>query len=192
MTVGLLAIMLNESDYVERWIRAVKRFPDSFDRIVVVDGGSTDGTVTRLRDAGIEVTERTFENHFADQRNAGCAHVDTDWILELDADEVASSPLLGGLRAIVGDAEKAGVDCVGLPRLNFIDGVLVAGPGHMGLDFQYRLHRRSCRWRGAVHEEVVGYRARYELRIADGHFIVHDKSGVRHAARNQYYQTIRP
>ena len=192
MTIGLLAIMLNEADYAPRWVESVRRIGGAFDRALVVDGGSVDGTVDRLRELGIEVVSRTFENHFADQRNHGCKAIGTDWILEVDADEILSAPLLGGLREIVSDAERAKMDCVGLPRLNFIDGALVAGPGFKNLDFQYRLHRKSCRWRGAVHEEIVGYRARYELQIEDGHFIVHDKSSARNAARNEYYKTLRP
>jgi glycosyltransferase involved in cell wall biosynthesis len=192
VSIGLLAIMLNESDYVARWAESVRRIPNVFDRLLVVDGGSSDATRERLRDVGIESIPRTFENHFADQRNYGLQHIGTDWVLEVDADELVSAPLLGGLPAIVADAERSTADCIGVPRLNLLDGQLVAGPGHKGLDFQYRIHRTSCRWRGAVHEEVVGYRARYELRLDDGHFLIHDKTNERHRARNEYYGTIRP
>ncbi len=192
MTLGLLAIMLDEAAYVDRWLAAWQRVKDPFDRVVVVDGGSTDGTPERLRAAGVCVVERPLRNHFGDQRNFGAEQCETDWIFELDADEIPSMPLLGGLAAVVDDAIRADVDCVGIARLNFIDGVLVAGPGHKGLDYQYRLHNRRCHWRGAVHEEITDYRARYELTVADGHFIIHDKDAVRHAARNAYYKTIMP
>ena len=184
--------MLDEIDYAQRWAKSVLRFSGSFDRIQVIDGGSKDGTLEKLRELGIEVVSHSFENHFADQRNFGCEQIGTDWILELDADEIASSPLLGGLRAIVADTERAGMDCVGIPRLNLIDDKLTEGPGHKRLDYQYRLHHRSCHWRGAVHEEIADYRARRELHIVEGQYLIHDKSSARHAARNQYYQTIRP
>lgn len=196
MTIGLLSIMLNERDHAAGWIESVRTFPATFDRILVVDGGSEDGTADILRAAGIDVISRKFENHFADQRNFGCEQLGTDWILELDADEFGSSPLLGGLRDIIRDAEVARMDCVGLPRLNFIDGLLVAGPewsqGASHLDYQYRLHRKVCRWRGSVHEEITNYRARYELQIKHGHFLIHDKSSARYKSRNDYYKTIRP
>ncbi len=196
MTIGLLSIMLNEQGHVPGWLESIRRFPDTFDRILVVDGGSEDGTPDLLRAAGIPVVSRKFENHFADQRNFGCEQLGTDWILELDADEFGSSPLLGGLRDIIRDAEVARMDCIGLPRLNFIDGLLVAGPewsqGAAHLDYQYRLHRKVCRWRGPVHEEITNYRARYELQIKNGHFLIHDKSSARYKARNDYYKTIRP
>jgi glycosyltransferase involved in cell wall biosynthesis len=174
-------------------VAAIRRIPNIFDRFLVVDGGSADGTLERLRALGFPAVVRPFRNHFADQRNFGCEQLGTDWIFEVDADEIVSAPLLGGLRALVNDAEVAKADCLGIPRLNFIDGRMVVGPAHKeGLDYQYRLHRGSCRWRGAVHEEIAGYRTRYELKVEDGHLLVHDKTSTRHAARNAYYGTLRP
>lgn len=191
-SIGLVAIMLDEEAYVPRWLEGLRAFRSIFGQVLVVDGGSTDRTADLLRDAGAVVVSRAFPGHFADQRNFALDQLATDWVLELDADELASPPLLGGLPALIADAERSGNDVLGVPRLNFLDGQLVAGPGHLGLDFQYRIHRRACRWRGAVHEEVVGYRARCELRIEDAHYILHNKTSARHAARNQYYDALRP
>lgn len=182
--------MLNEIDHVDRWVAGIKRIGDIFCETLVVDGGSADGTADRLREHGIPVIGRQFRDHFADQRNFAVEQCTADWIFQLDADEIASQPLIGGLPAIVEDAGRAGVDCVGIARLNFIDDMLIAGPGHRGLDYQYRLHSRRCHWRGAVHEEVTNYRARYELRLDDGQFIIHDKKSQRHADRNRYYETL--
>lgn len=192
MSLACLGIMLDEVPYLERWAEGLRRIPDVFDEVLVVDGGSQDGTAERLRALGIAVAHRTFSGHFADQRNHGLGLLRSEWVFELDADEVPSVPLLGGLRAICRDADRAQMDVVGIPRLNFLDGRLVASPGHKGLDYQYRLHRRSCSWRGAVHEEVVGYRARYELELREGHYLLHDKASARHEARNAYYGTLSP
>lgn len=192
ITLACLSIMQNEADYVVRWARGLRRLPDIFDEVLVVDGGSTDDTPDRLHALGICVARRPFSGNFADQRNHGLDLLGAQWVFELDADEVPSVPLLGGLRAICEDADRAQMDVVGIPRLNFLDGRLVQSPGARGLDYQYRLHRRACRWRGAVHEEVVGYRARYELELGEGHYLLHDKSSERHAARNAYYGTLTP
>lgn len=192
MTLACLAIMQDEAAYVERWAQGLRRLPGMFDEVLVVDGGSTDDTPDRLHALGICIARRPFLGNFADQRNHGLDLLHAEWVFELDADEVPSVPLLGGLRAICQDADRAQMDVVGIPRLNFLDGRLVQSPGARGLDYQYRLHRRACRWRGAVHEEVVGYRARYELELSEGHYLLHDKSSERHAARNAYYGTLTP
>lgn len=187
--IALVSIMREEIDYVDRWVAGIRRVSGVFCETVVVDGG-LDGTGDRLREYGICVVNRPFRGHFADQRNFAVEQCTADWIFELDADEIASQPLIGGLPAIVEDANRAGVDCVGVARLNFIDDVLVASPGYRGLDYQYRLHSRRCHWRGAVHEEVTGYHARYELKLDDGQFIIHSKTSQRHADRNRYYETL--
>lgn len=194
MRLSLLAIMLDEIDYVERWLQTVDRAQAlgcPFDQIVVVDGGSTDGTIERLiQRQDVTVVMRRFDGNFAEQRNFGIDVCRNDWIFELDADEKPAVPLLAGLSRIAGELARVSVECAGIVRLNIIDGRLVEGPGTGGLDYQYRLHRRECRWQGAVHEEIVGWTNRVELDFHDGHFIVHDKASARHRARNDYYDIL--
>lgn len=184
--------MQNEAIYVAQWIASAKRGDGIFDEILVIDGGSTDDTVERLRTAGIQVIEHPFAGHFADQRNFGLNHMTAEWILEVDADEIPSAPLLAGARVIIADADRAQLDCVGIPRLNFLDGTLVQGPGCKGLDYQYRLHQRACHWRGTVHEEITNYRARFELNLIEGYYLIHNKARTRHEERNAYYRTLTP
>ena len=178
MTVGISAIMLNEATYVENWLRNVLSFSDFYDDIVVVDGGSDDGTAEYLRQRGVRVIVRPFADDFAAQRNAAIEACRTQWIVEVDADEALSIPLGRGLRLICENAVRDGVDCIGIPRLNFLDGVLVAGPGAGGLDYQYRIHQE------------MGFTARVELRLQDGHFMTHMKDKVRHEVRNVYYRSL--
>ncbi len=198
MRLALVAIMQDEAALIQRWwsgVTAVRGQP--FAEVVVVDGGSTDNTRAELAALAysngrqpVRVVSHAFTGDFAAQRNFAVDQSSCDWVFELDADEVPGHALLAGLRRIMENAHSAGIDAVGIPRLNFHDGVLQAGVGHCGLDFQYRLHRRACRWDKAVHEEVVGYCARVELELVHGHFIQHLKSTDRHLARNQIYSQI--
>lgn len=189
MTVGILAIMLNEAEHVKHWLNSVISFADLFDDLVVVDGGSQDTTVDYLRRHGVRVVERPFADDFSAQRNAGIVACQTQWVVEIDADETLSIPLGRGLRLICENADRDGVDCIGVPRLNFLDGTLVAGPGTSGLDYQYRIHKSSGRWRNRVHEEM-SFTARVELRLQDGHFMLHMKDKIRHDVRNIYYRSL--
>ena len=63
-------------------------------RIIVVDSGSTDGTLEILaRYPRVALFTRTFDN-FADQCNFGLAQVQTEWALSLDADYELSDRLV--------------------------------------------------------------------------------------------------
>jgi glycosyltransferase involved in cell wall biosynthesis len=190
MSIAIVSIMQDESAYVGRWLTSLESAGRLFDEIVVVDGGSTDDTVPFLRARGVRVVECPFTGDFAAQRNRAIEEARAPWIFEVDADEIPSTTLLAGLHTIAANGDRDRVDCIGVPRLNFLDGRLVAGPGHKGLDFQYRLHHRRVRWCGAVHEETVGWTNRVELGIAQGHFLIHDKASARHEARNALYRSI--
>lgn len=69
-------------------------------RIVVVDSGSTDGTVDLLRrHSNVALYTRRFDGH-ADQWNYGlqATGIDTEWVLALDADYVLGDSLVEELR----------------------------------------------------------------------------------------------
>jgi glycosyltransferase involved in cell wall biosynthesis len=67
-------------------------------RIIVVDSGSTDGTLEILaRYSQIEVLSRPFTS-FADQCNFGLAAVRTEWVLSLDADYELSADFVKELQ----------------------------------------------------------------------------------------------
>jgi glycosyltransferase involved in cell wall biosynthesis len=69
-------------------------------RIVVIDSGSTDGTLDILRrDPRVAVFVREFID-FAGQCNFGLARIETPWVLSLDADYELSDELLDELRAL--------------------------------------------------------------------------------------------
>lgn len=196
--VSVTAIMLDEEIHFPRWIAGLMSISEAFDEIVVVDGGSTDRTRELFTAQGLSQAQTVpmswfsfpWIDDYSVQRNHACREAKHDWVFEIDADETPSKPLLAGLRQIAVNADAAGIDAIGIPRLNFIDGTLVASPGHRGLDFQYRLHRRDCRWHGRVHEELRNHRSRFELSVPDGHFLVHEKTRQRHETQNAYYKTL--
>ncbi|MDB4875811.1 MAG: glycosyltransferase [Gemmatimonadetes bacterium] len=77
-------------------------------RIVVVDSFSEDRTMEILRgDPRIMVVQRAFTS-FADQCNAGLAHVKTPWVLSLDADYICSADLAAELEAVPDETEASG------------------------------------------------------------------------------------
>jgi glycosyltransferase involved in cell wall biosynthesis len=82
-------------------------------RIVVVDSGSTDGTVERLRaEPHVDVVHRPFDAH-ASQWEFGLRKcgIDTPWILALDADHQLTPGLVEELRTLAPAAPTAGFEC---------------------------------------------------------------------------------
>lgn len=55
--------------------------------VLIVDSGSTDKTVELAEQCGAKVVYRAWDNDFSAQRNFALEHVNTDWVLYLDADE---------------------------------------------------------------------------------------------------------
>lgn len=73
------------------------------DRVVIIDGGSQDGTVEYLKSLGpkVEVFHRAWDDSFANQYNEYLKYVKEGWILLCDDDEVPSEQLLLMLRKCV-------------------------------------------------------------------------------------------
>lgn len=180
-------IVENEERSLPRMLNHTVKFVDE---LIAVDSGSTDSTVKILEQAGARVFHRKINNDFAAQRNYALEQCSHDWILSLDADELVSRPFLHACHDICKDADTNNVDIIGLARLNFIDVKLVEGKGYRGLDYQYRLYKKHCRWVGQVHEMIHTWKSRIELDITEGIFIMHLKTLQRHEERNELYERI--
>ncbi|MDR3791745.1 MAG: glycosyltransferase family 2 protein [Terracidiphilus sp.] len=145
-------ITQNEAENLPRTLASV-RFADE---IVVVDSGSTDGTVDLARAAGARVFEEPWKG-FAAQKNAAIEHTTCEWVLSLDADEEVSAELAREIEALLdGEPECAAYR---IPRLNHFLGAPLKHGGYWP-DPKLRLFRRgAARFRErAVHEtmEMVG------------------------------------
>lgn len=85
--VSVYAICKNEAKHVLRWIKSMSEA----DTINVLDTGSTDDTVKLLKEFGVNVVTKNYENfRFDEARNASLALVpdDTDICVCTDLDEV--------------------------------------------------------------------------------------------------------
>ncbi|HWB13262.1 MAG TPA: glycosyltransferase family 2 protein [Pirellulales bacterium] len=145
-TISVICIVLNEEQNLPGLLAGL----GWVDEVVVVDGGSRDGTRDIARRFGASVHERPFDN-FANQQNYALSLARGDWILSLDADERPTPEMIAEIRARVHDPR---FDAYRVRIRSSIFGRLVRFSGTQD-DRQLRLVRRGhARWQGEVHETL--------------------------------------
>lgn len=85
--ICVYAIAKNESQFVDTWVKSVQ----SADHVIVLDTGSEDDTVSKLRRLGVEVHETSYEQfRFDTARNDALDLVPDEYNIRvsIDLDEV--------------------------------------------------------------------------------------------------------
>lgn len=131
---------------------------------------------------------RTIAHPLADdfgaQRNAAQEAATCDWVLHLDTDEDLQG--FDHLSALTALAEREGLDAIGFPRLNLVDG----RASDLWPDVQYRLLHRTVRFEGRVHERPDACRDWRRTAVARCCTIRHHLDRARVAARSRRYDAL--
>ncbi|MBC7415103.1 MAG: glycosyltransferase family 2 protein [Herminiimonas sp.] len=149
MKLSVIIITRNEAQNIGDCLASVA----FADQRIIVDSGSTDGTVAIARADGATVIETADWPGFGPQKNRALAAATADWVLSLDADERISAALQ---REIL-DAIHAGRhDAYALPRLSSFCGQFIRHGGWYP-DYIVRLFKRDvARFSDdLVHERVL-------------------------------------
>jgi glycosyltransferase involved in cell wall biosynthesis len=177
LTPFLAAVLIvrNEARCILRCLESVRPWVD---RIVVLDTGSSDETVTLAGQCGAEVHHLTWTDDFSAARNHALDLAAADWNLILDADEWIDA---GG--------ENLRDWCAGPPRLGRV-GVHSSfddDHGKTGEDVSWitRLLPRGARFEGRVHEQVVSALPRERTALHFGHDGYRDSQLLTKRERNQ-------
>jgi len=83
VTIGGICVVKDEEEWIYYAISSIKPYVDRF---IVVDGGSTDRTMSEIRRAGI--TPSIIGGTLTEKRNAAAELTGCDWIWWIDGDEV--------------------------------------------------------------------------------------------------------
>lgn len=85
------------------------------DSILVIDSGSSDGTLSILAGhAAVRVLHRPFDS-FADQCNFGLDQISSPWVLSLDADYLIPPPLAAEIQAVIRDPAASAMAGYAIP-----------------------------------------------------------------------------
>jgi glycosyltransferase involved in cell wall biosynthesis len=117
------------------------------DEIIVVDSGSTDGTVTIAHEFTSHVYQHDWPG-FGAQKNRALGYASKDWVLSLDADERVTPELRSQIERTMADAREDGYY---LPRLSQFCGQFVRHSGWYP-DYVLRLFKRG---KGRFSDDLV-------------------------------------
>ena len=163
--------------YVNPWV----------DEIVIVDTGSTDGTLEVARQYTDKVFQTRLDHSFSVARNFGLSKVKTEWVFHLDADEWPTEALLHWLSSFVESRRSTLYEGVRVHRHNTVGGNNI---GEMTHEWHTRLFRRNFRFEGVLHERININKA-LNLLTEDAPYkcvLEHFKSVERQERQNIFYE----
>jgi hypothetical protein len=180
--VGLAMMVQNEERRLAACLESAK---DWVSEIVVVDGGSTDGTREIAAQYGARVIERSFDGDYSAQRNVGLRAIRTPWTLVLDADERLSKELPAILDHIASSGHADGA------HLHFLNSMAGETKPWFWPDRKLRFFRSGHLMVGRIHERIQGIRRSVYLPIS-GPFILHGKTLSEQWDREKQYYELDP
>lgn len=149
MKLSVIIITKNEAHNLRACLDSVQ----FADEIVVVDSGSTDGTLSIAREAGASVVETNDWPGFGPQKNRALHAASGEWILSIDADERISINLRDEILAIIQQPQH---DAYLVPRLSCFCGSFIRHSGWYP-DYIVRLFKRGAGKFSddLVHEKII-------------------------------------
>lgn len=145
--ISAAIICYNEEKNIGRCLRSL----DWCEQVVVVDSGSTDGTLDVVRRCPkTKVIFRRFDDYIT-QKNFALDQCEHDWVLALDADEALTSALTEEIQGLRFDANGYFIS-----RRTFL-GDQEIKHGSWNPDYKLRLFRKSLgRWGGLnPHDKII-------------------------------------
>jgi tetratricopeptide (TPR) repeat protein len=153
-TISACLIVKDEEANLRRCLPTVRRLVDE---IIVVDTGSTDGSVSVAEEHGARVVPFTWCDDFAAARNESIKHAKGDWLMWIDADEELIEETPGALRQLCQRPEQPEgylISCRNMisesGEINSVIRQWRLFRSHLGLRFAGRIHEHLIHADGSV------------------------------------------
>ncbi len=148
-------ILLNDNDNILRALNSC----DFADEVIIVDGGSSDGSLQRVASyedqTKLKVYRQPWENDFSKQRNISFSHCTGDWIIRLDSDEIFGIRLRAMIHGLLSEMPEECLS-VRIRQNNLVQDIEHYSASLGGWETHPRIFRRTneLRWEGQVHEWI--------------------------------------
>src|SRR5687768_13435739 len=116
-TISVVLATYNEEKNLARTLESVKKIADE---IVIADGSSTDNTEKIAKSFGAKVIRTTNKANFHINKQMGIDAAHSDWILQMDADEVVPAELADEIEKKIN--EDSDINGYWMPRKNYFLG----------------------------------------------------------------------
>jgi hypothetical protein len=149
----------------------------------------------------ILLKESAFQGHFADWKNELTRMCSSDYIFQIDADEVPNDYLMGSLHEILETNPE--VEVYQVPRVNTVEGLTQEHINRWGWnvnekgwvnfpDYQWRIYKNipEIKWKNKVHEILEGYKTVALIPPHEDLSLYHPKTIERQEKQNNYYNTL--
>lgn len=164
-TLSVVLATFNEENNIEACLSAIKTIAHE---IIIVDGNSTDATLERAKKFKPVVISTTNKPMFHTNKQMAIDAAMSDWILQLDADEVVDATLLQSIEEIL-NTKQAVFDAYWLKRKNyFLGGFLTKGGQYPDPVIRLFKKDRATLPQRDVHEQMLVKGSIGEL---DGHLL---------------------
>lgn len=147
--LSVVIITKNSANRIEECLKSIK---DLADEILVVDGGSTDGTLEIVKKYRGKIIKQTGRG-YSDWRNQGIKESRNGWIFYIDDDERTTPELVKEIKETMNNPQY---NYYAIPRRNIILGREMRFGGWWP-DYVKRLYKKSAlkKWVGDLHEEPL-------------------------------------
>lgn len=202
MKISYAIPVCNERDEVEILISFLQQHKRPEDEIVVLfDSLNGTNEVEKYLSNTLSYNIKEFKGNFANHKNHLNSLCQTEWIFQIDADEVPNINLIANLPYIL--ESNANSELILVPRINTVEGLTQehVQKWHWGVnengwvnfpDYQTRIYQNSPKitWVGNVHEVITGHSQYSMLPQEEDWCLYHPKHIKRQEKQNEFYNTI--
>jgi len=187
--VSFITFTKNSAHRLKGLLENVK---DVVDEIIVIDGHSTDETVSIAKSYGAKIYQRKPWGYPDPDRMFALRQASYDWILMLDDDERLCNRLKNNLKEIIEKCSMKKFVAIDLPRINLSrNGRIILAPYFP--DRVLKIFRKDCVvFTGRVHDGPKVFGRTYHL--SSEYYLIHlpyhENNWLKKAIKYAYYQSI--